>query len=62
MPGMYYLKTDGVCTKSDQSNCLFLNHDNVCLSCSSGYYISGGKCVAVDVANKVDNCANYDTS
>ena len=39
-----------------------MNHDNVCLGCASGYYISGGKCVAVDVANKVDNCAHYDSS
>ena len=58
----YYRKDDGSCALSDLKNCMWIKHDNTCGYCNSGHFIGSGKCVAVDVANKITNCEYSDSN
>ena len=57
----YYMK-NGICSKSDLNECLFLNFDGSCLGCGKNHYLDlmFGECLLVPVSNQIKNCEFYE--
>lgn len=60
-----FYKSDGdSCSVADQPNCSWINLSGECLICTDGYWLNTTtkKCVVVETAKKVQNCASYSST